>query len=193
MAPILGRYQEYDEILSVVGDDPIKMFQARIDRLASDEPLVDASAQEGTGAAGAPTAGDPAAEEPAAEGDAEPMAKATEDYGTSSLPYALQDGRADIIDDASWVYEALLSDGRGKDAKNLMYLITTTFPVNKSFGLFIERAQRLEFWGPSAEIADLGMAVLDERGQRRMQRLLDRIPKEPAKPAPKPDQKKGDK
>jgi hypothetical protein len=162
VAPILGRYEEYDEILDVVADKPLEMFQARIDVLLKDTAVTDE-----------------AGEKPAYVDD-----------GTSTLPFAIQDSRADIIDDASWVYEALLSDGRGKDARDLMILITTTFPVNKAFGLFIERAQRLKLWGPSAEIADLGMAVLDERGQRRMQRLLGRIPRETPEGKPAGDGKK---
>ena len=169
-APILGRYEQYEEMLHVVGDYHLEMFQARIDSLSEQ----DASEAPGDDAEGEP------------EGETEGSARAPENAvitdfkadGLHHLPFAIQDSRADIIDDASWVYEALLSVGRGKDAKDLMLLITTTFPVNKAFGLFIERAQRLKLWAPAVEIADIGMAVLDERGQRRMQRLLQRIPTE---------------
>ena len=169
VAPILGRFEDYDEMLDVVADKPIEMFQARIKLLKHD--------------AGAET-----------EGGATPADElAVMDYGTSTLPYAIQDSRADIIDDASWTYEALLYvKNRDKDAHDLMLLITTTFPVNRAFGLFIERAQRLKRWGLSAEIADIGMGVLDEKGQRRMQRLLDRIPKDLPEPSEKVDGSKGD-
>ena len=168
-APILGRYEEYDEMLDVVGQDHLSMFQARIESL-SEQNAPENPEGETEGKPSTPT------DRVVAEFKAD---------GLQHLPFAIQDSRADIIDDASWVYEALLSAGRGKDARDLMLQITTAFPVNKSFGLFIERAQRLELWAPAVEIADIGMAVLDERGQRRMQRLLQRIPTE--KPESKPD------
>lgn len=46
----------------------------------------------------------------------------------------------------------------------------------KTYGLFMERALRLELWTVAAEIGDIGMGTLDARGQKRMQRLLSRIP-----------------
>ena len=82
-----------------------------------------------------------------------------------------------IIEQASWVYEALLAGGRGSDARELFELMVGAYPVSKTFGLFMERALRLELWQLTAEIGDIGMGTLDARGQKRMQRLLQRIPK----------------
>ncbi|MEM8712337.1 MAG: hypothetical protein AAGG01_15405 [Planctomycetota bacterium] len=161
--PVLGRFQQYDEILDVVGDRHLALFKERIEGLKSKGG--DANDPEGAGA-GADAEGTDA-QGPSEEGRI-----------PTSLDFAPGDSRADIIEDASWVYEALLSVGRGKDAKDLMELITTAFPVNKAFGLFMERAMRLKVWAAATEIGDLGMAMLDERGQKRMQRLLQKIPKD---------------
>lgn len=156
--PVLGRFEQYEEILDVVGDRHLTLFKERIEGLTKDDGAADPSAgQSQTGDADAPS-----------QSERIPIA----------LDFAAADTRADIIEDASWVYEALLSVGRGKDAKDLMEEITTAFPVNKAFGLFMERAMRLKIWAAATEIGDLGMAMLDERGQKRMQRLLQKIPKD---------------
>ena len=40
----------------------------------------------------------------------------------------------------------------------------------------MERAIRLELWLLVAEIGDIGMGTVDARGQKRIQRLLTKIP-----------------
>ncbi|MFT5733944.1 MAG: hypothetical protein ACJAZN_003055 [Planctomycetota bacterium] len=179
VVPVLGRFEQYDEILAVVGDQHLAMFQERIDSLTADD---EAEADDDEAPAASPAASPSGSIEPNDAGATESTAKEGEEKAeVTALDYALGDSRSDIIDDASWVYEALLKVGRGKDAHDLMELITTTFPVNKSFGLFTERALRVQIWAAAAEIADLGMAVLDERGQKRMQRLLKKIPADTSK------------
>lgn len=180
VVPILGRFEQYGEIVGLVGDDHLTMFQDRIAAISGDPEADDDAETESEDPSGGEAADEQAGgsddELPAASaGDAKPGTEVT------VLDYAIRDSRQDIIEDASWVYEALLKAGRGKDAHDLMTLITTTYPVNKSFGLFMERALRAKIWPAAAEIADLGMATLDERGQRRMQRLLLKIPKETSK------------
>ncbi|MDG1050200.1 MAG: hypothetical protein P8M11_01620 [Planctomycetota bacterium] len=148
-APVLGRYQQYDEILAEVRDEATVIFASRI-----------ASLNAASGKAPIPTEG----------GDAAPV-KIVE-----PLPYSVPDSRMQIIEQASWVYEALLAGGRGSDARELFELMVGAYPVSKTFGLFMERALRLELWQLTAEIGDIGMGTLDARGQKRMQRLLQRIP-----------------
>jgi hypothetical protein len=81
-----------------------------------------------------------------------------------------------IIEQASWVFEAQLAAGRGEDARALFELVIEHYPIARSFGLFMERALRLELWKFAGEIGDIGMGTLDAKGQKRMERLLQRIP-----------------
>ncbi len=150
--PVLGRYQQYDDILEEIGDEATAIFASRIASL--------------TAAAGGA---------PATEADA--TAEETEGPEVvAPLPFSVPDSRSQIIDDASWVYEALLAGGRGADAREVFELIQGAYPVPKTFGLFMERALRLELWLLAAEIGDIGMGTLDARGQKRIQRLLAKIP-----------------
>ncbi|QDV07560.1 hypothetical protein Poly30_30860 [Planctomycetes bacterium Poly30] len=184
VVPVLGRFEQYGEIVQLVGDRHLSMFQERIDGLSEEARTATEDEDDDEGSA---TEAEAEASDAESKGSTRRSAapsdgtEATPEEKLTALDYALPDSRADIIEDASWVYEALLKAGRGKDAHDLMTLITTTFPVNKAFGLFMERALRVEIWSAAAEIADLGMAVLDERGQRRMQRLVLRIPRDAGK------------
>jgi len=150
--PVLGRYQQYDDLLEEVASEATAIFASRIASLRA--------------AAGAT---------PAAEAEAPPE-------GTDGpevivpLAFSVPDSRAQIIEEASWVYEALLANGRGADARELFELIQGAYPVPKTFGLFMERAIRLKLWLLVAEIGDIGMGTLDARGQMRIQRLLAKIP-----------------
>ncbi len=151
VVPVLGRYQQYSEILNGGGLEATAIFASRIASLNA--------------ASGAPQA----------EGEA-----ATDEVKgpeiIKPLPFSVPDTRMEIIDQASWVYEALLADARGGDARELFELIQDHYPVTKTYGLFMERALRLELWQVATEIGDIGMGTLDARGQKRMQRLLSRIP-----------------
>ena len=40
----------------------------------------------------------------------------------------------------------------------------------------MERAMRLEFYGLAVEIGDAGVGTLDERGVKRVERILGQIP-----------------
>ena len=151
VAPVLGRYQQYSAMLSGGGLEATAIFASRI-----------ASLQAASGA-------------PPAEG-AEPADQKTGPEIIKPLPFSVPDTRMEIIEQASWVYEALLADARGSDARELFELIQAHYPVAKTYGLFMERALRLELWTVAAEIGDIGMGTLDARGQKRMQRLLSRIP-----------------
>jgi hypothetical protein len=149
--PVLGRYRQYSEILAGGGLEATQIFASRI---ASLKAASGSSLAEGDGAEG----------------------EAAGPKIVTPLPFSVPDTRAQIIEDASWAYEALLADARGGDARELFDLVHTQYPVAKTFGLFMERALRLELWQVAAEIGDIGMGTLDARGQKRMQRLLSKIP-----------------
>lgn len=146
----LGRYEQYEEINSFVGDRAVELFESRIASIAA----LAADAQ-----------GEPAAGEDGPE-------------IVPPLPFSVPDSRANVIEHASWVFEAQLAAGRGRDARRLFDVIIEHYPTSKAFGLFMERALRLRLWKLASEIGDIGMGTLDERGQRRMERLLQRIPAE---------------
>jgi|GEM_PF-4727141 len=150
--PVLGRYQQYDAILDEITDEATAIFASRIASLRASSTLApDAEAEPAAGEAAGPEV-------------------------IAPLPFSVPDSRAQIIEEASWAYEALLAGGRGADARELFELIHTAFPVPKTFGLFMERAIRLELWLLVAEIGDIGMSTVDARGQKRIQRLLAKIP-----------------
>lgn len=153
VTPVLGRYRQYSQILSGGGLQATDIFASRI-----------ASLKAASGSPPAASAGE------AGEGEEDGPEIIT------PLPFSVPDTRMEIIDQASWVYEALLADARGSDARQLFELIQAHFPVAKTYGLFMERALRLELWQVAAEIGDIGMGTLDARGQKRMQRLLSKIP-----------------
>jgi len=153
VVPILGRFQQYDEILQCVGAAPVDMFRTRVEALAVEAEPAD---EAGDGASDGSDDGASPADGP--------------------LRYTVPDTRGDIIDDASWVYEALLAAGRGADARDLLAYMSETYPLPRTYGLFMEGALRLQLWSLAAEIADTGMSVVDERGQNRLRRLLGRIP-----------------
>ncbi|MGD2018781.1 MAG: hypothetical protein PVJ89_11730 [Planctomycetota bacterium] len=142
----LGRYQQYEEINSFVGDRAVELFASRI---ASLQALTADAAPE--------------------EGEEGPEV-------VPPLPYSVPDTRGVIIEQASWVFEAQLAAGRGEDARALFELVIEHYPIARSFGLFMERALRLELWKFAGEIGDIGMGTLDAKGQKRMERLLQRIP-----------------
>ncbi|MEM1453229.1 MAG: hypothetical protein AAF957_24860 [Planctomycetota bacterium] len=171
VVPELAQWEQYQEILDVLGDDAVGLFseriamlerQAQADRAAAKGPAEENGAEE-DGAQGPSAEGTAKAEGPTAPHNA-------------TMEYTVPDDRGRIIVEASWVYEALLASGRGADAKALLAFMAETYPLGKTYGLFMERALRLKLWSLAAEIADTGMAVVDERGQRRLQRLLGKIP-----------------
>lgn len=165
VVPVLGRYQQYSEILNGGGLEATAIFASRIASLnaASGAPQVEGEA--------------PAVGEVPGDGDV-PADGANGPEIIKPLPFSVPDTRMEIIEQASWVYEALLADARGGDARALFELIQDHYPVTKTYGLFMERALRLELWQVATEIGDIGMGTLDARGQKRMQRLLSRIPAE---------------
>ncbi|MEM6672831.1 MAG: hypothetical protein AAF726_08290 [Planctomycetota bacterium] len=153
--PILGRNQHYREILDIVGDEPMALFRDRI-------------AIERASAAAAANAVTSDGEEAVAEPD--------EATPKPPLEHMVPDRRAEILDDASWVYEALLGGGRGADARAFVDEMSEFYPTAGLYGRCMERAMRLEMWDLAIELGDVALGTVDEQGKRRIQRLRSQIP-----------------
>ena len=62
-------------------------------------------------------------------------------------------------------------------ARALQSELAALYPkAPRAFALFMERAMRLELYDLAVEIGDSGVGNLDERGVKRIERLLRRIP-----------------
>ncbi len=180
---VLGRFQQYEPILEVLEHDPVGLFRRRAAEL--ELPTVPYEVEQARERAAAAPGEAHATDDGAASTGDKPQHTDSDAAGLlGPLEFAEPDTRADLIHDASWAFEALLAVGRGADAAALKDYILGEFPSSRSYGLFVERAQRLKLYSLAVEIAETGMGILDERGRKRMQRLLNRMPIDGASEAP---------
>ena len=160
----LGENREYGPLVGAVGEDAVAIFLARAEELRRAAAL---AARNPTSTAPPPSEAENAPSLP------EDVAR----FVSPPLRHAAPDTRADLLSDASWVFEALLHEGRAEDARALQAELAALYPTApRAFALFMERAMRLEMYDLAVEIGDAGVSSLDERGAKRVQRLLQRIP-----------------
>lgn len=160
----LGEHREYGPLAGAVGEDAVAIFLARAEELRRAAAL---AARNPTSTAPSPSEAESAPSLP------EDVAR----FVSPPLRYAAPDTRADLLSDASWVFEALLHEGQTEDARALQAELAALYPTApRVFALFMERAIRLEMYDLAVEIGDAGVSSLDERGVKRVQRLLQRIP-----------------
>ena len=159
----LGENREYGPLVGAVGEDAVAIFLARAEELRRAAVLASRSS------ADAPPR--------------PPRRRAHLSFRRASrassppLPYSVPDTRADLLSDASWVFEALLHEGEVEHARALQSELAALYPkAPRAFALFMERAMRLELYDLAVEIGDSGVGNLDERGVKRIERLLRRIP-----------------
>lgn len=154
VVPVLGRFEQFDEINDFLGDSSLAYFERRLAAIKAEAERAKAEAAAGSQSSA-----------PAEE-------LATQD----PMRYAIKDSRKNLVDDAAWVYEALLAGGQGATAKKLFQLVVGEYPTTRSFTLFMDRALRMEFWALAAEIADLGIATVGEKKAKGLMRRLRDIP-----------------
>ena len=163
-APQLGQQAEYGPLVAAVGKDAVPIFLARAEELRRAAVLASRSSADASAA--------PSAEESAPE-----LPESVARFVSAPLPYSVPDTRADLLSDASWVFEALLHEGEVEHARALQSELAALYPkAPRAFALFMERAMRLELYDLAVEIGDSGVGNLDERGVKRIERLLRRIP-----------------
>lgn len=163
-APQLGQQREYGPLAAAVGEDAVAIFLARAEELRRAAVL----ASRPTGAA---------ASEQADEASPPDLPERVARFLCEPLPYAAPDTRADLLSDASWVFEALLHEGRIDDARALQRELAALYPkAPRAYALFMERAMRMKNFELVVEIGGAGVGNLDERGVMRVERLLRRIP-----------------
>lgn len=181
-APVLGRYSSFEPLLQAVGDDAIEIFMARHRALEAEVKRLNAlqstgvapQEEEPVGADGEPSA----ASNPDAPVGVSPEAAPapTGPYDEEPLPYTITDSRSELLGDASWIFEALLSANRDQEARALQAAMAKCYPTApRAYALFVERALRAKKWAIAAEVADLGMANVDEKAQKRLTRLQSKI------------------
>jgi thioredoxin-like negative regulator of GroEL len=85
------------------------------------------------------------------------------------------ESRATVVADAANLYEALLHEGRGKDAAELLELVVTRVPNGRAYGLFIQKSNRLELWDLSRKTGDRGLEVVSENQKRIILAALSRV------------------
>ncbi|MEL6713130.1 MAG: hypothetical protein AAFP86_05115, partial [Planctomycetota bacterium] len=154
VAPVLGRFGEYRELLMGVGDSATEYFERRLAALERAER------------ARAVAAG----EEPAPE-DAEPVYDADHE----ALPHAAPDSVKDSVTDASWVFEALLGTDRDEEARALFELMRTKAPGTATYAEFAIAAIRREEFEIAAEVLDVGEGETQEKGKKRLTRIRRRL------------------
>lgn len=181
-APILGRYSRFESLLGAVGNDATDIFMARYRTLESETARV--NAQPSMEAAPADDGREKA--KATAQGTADPKGLRQEiseavpipkgPYDEDPLPHSLSDNRSNLIEDASWIFEALLSADRDDEAKALQAAVAKCYPTApRAYALFVERALRAKKWGIAADIADVGIANVGEKAQKRLQRLQSKL------------------
>ena len=160
----LAQQREYATLVAAVGEDAVAIFLARAEELRR--------------AAALAARGPNTAESSPAEAKPTPtLPENVARFVCTPLPYATPDTRSDLLGDASWVFEALLHEGQIEDARALQAELAAVYPTApRAFGLFMERAMRLEMFDLAVEIGDAGIGTLDARGVKRIERLLQRIP-----------------
>lgn len=166
-APKLGEHREYGPILATVKDDSRSIFLARAEQLRR--------------------AAEAAAKMPGESSDegaekAPEIPKEIARFIQEPLDYSVPDTRAELLEDAAWVFEALIHDGQVDSARALQLDLAALFPkAPRAYALFMERAMRLGRYDVAAEIGDAGVATLDARGAKRVQRLLASFPADDGK------------
>ena len=149
----LGEQREYGPLVSAVGEDAVAIFLARAEELRGAAVL----AARDPGSTAAP---------PAEAKEAPSLPEGVARFVSPPLPYAAPDTRADLLGDASWVFEALLHEGHAEDARVLQAELATLYPTApRAYALFMERAMRLEMYDLAVEIGDAGVSSLDEIGR----------------------------
>ncbi len=94
-----------------------------------------------------------------------------------AVPEYELDSRADAIVAATWLYEALLAAGRGKDAGDLVDLFAEEAPTGRAFSLLVERAQRQGLDKLALEVGQRGLTLLaGQPGERQLRRVMARVP-----------------
>ncbi|MEZ6013514.1 MAG: hypothetical protein R3F49_00240 [Planctomycetota bacterium] len=87
------------------------------------------------------------------------------------------DSRSDAVLAASWIYDALLSAGRGRDATELVELIAQAAPSGRAFALFVERALARQQPEVALHVGQRGLEVVNgQQGVRQLRRALAKIP-----------------
>ncbi len=178
-APVLGRYEQFESLLGAVGKDATEIFLARSRALEAEIARVNAQPSMESA-----TPSDSHVEDPkAAQGETIKVVPAPKGrYDEEPLPHTIGDTRAALLDQASWVFEALLSTDRDDEAKALQRALADVYPeAPRAYALFVERALRQEKWALAAEIADVGMGHVDEKAQKRLARLQAKIAKSAGK------------
>ena len=87
------------------------------------------------------------------------------------------DNRGDAVLAATWIYEALLTAGRGKDAKELVEAIAELAPTGRAFALLVERALRQGLPQVALEVGKRGLPLVEgQQGERQLRRALNKVP-----------------
>lgn len=87
------------------------------------------------------------------------------------------DSRADAVLAATWIYEALLAAGRGKDAAELVDAIAELTPTGRAFALLVERAMRRNLPELAIRVGTRGLPlVAGQQGERQLKRALAKVP-----------------
>jgi len=87
------------------------------------------------------------------------------------------DNRGDATLAATWIYEALLAAGRGKDANELVATIAELTPTGRVFALLVERALRQDLPNIALEVGTRGLPlVAGQQGERQLKRALAKVP-----------------
>jgi hypothetical protein len=87
------------------------------------------------------------------------------------------DNRGDAVLAATWIYEALLAAGRGKDAKELVGALAELAPTGRAFALLVERALRQGLPDVALEVGTRGLPLVKgQTGERQLERALAKVP-----------------
>lgn len=152
-APILGRFKEYGELLSGVGDSAADYFTRRVNAL--DRAT--------------------AAREAESKGEAAVEAPDKTDADFAPLPHAVEDSAKDLVRDAAWIFEALAATDREEEARALFSLAADRIHDTTVHAEFALSAIRVKAFDMAAEFLDLGDAEAEGNGVKRMKRIRRRL------------------
>lgn len=87
------------------------------------------------------------------------------------------DNRSDAVLAATWIYEALLAAGQGKDANDVVDVIAELAPTGRSFALLVERALRQGLPDVALRVGLRGLPLVKgQQGERQLKRALGKVP-----------------
>lgn len=162
-APVLGRHEEFAPLLSAVGEDAVPIYVARAIQLApmKKDRAKELSTEEGEGQGA----------------KKEEMSPEIAKFYREPLPFTTPLTRGALLDEASWIYEGLVSADRVEEARALQQALAARFPsAPRAYVPFMERALRQGRHDLVAELGDIALANLEKRSAKRIERVLDKIP-----------------